>query len=497
MQKPDLTQLGKLLARRSKADLAALIQELAGDDPVLGVYLEQRLREEAGEYVWRQRNHAGSHSLRITIPDYTSIYRGFEALLNCGACEKLLNFMPQLLELGASQIDRGDDAAAVAEELDACAKVVFSALERIDWRLVEKLIWYWDCLLQDRLSLLEALAAPIDESLLPQQDWREAAEFFQIRLGEVLQSSSSARQYSLAASQRAALIEDLVEALERVGESDAVTDVLMAELPHSQCYLALVHHLADHGIDSEAETWARQGYEATVNTDPETAQALERYLLSLARRSGNKPLVAAFRVKEFLLQPSLESYKTVRAATKAAGSWELVQAHLLNWLEFGDPPQQAAGWPLPATGLLLDVSHHPILQQERNLQLLLDITLYEKEIDYATLCFERMTWRRDNALRIAEAAMATHPEISRRLLEQVVDSCINEVRVKSYLQAKDYLRQLQTLCFRCHWQAEFASFISRLRERHEAKQRLLEILDDIEATPPAPLKLVGGRDATG
>ena len=493
MRKPDMTALEKLLGRRSKADLTALLLDLAAEDPVLGIHLQRRLQREARASLRRQQlEKAQGQLLRITTPDFASIQRGFSALLECGAHDRLLDLAPQLLSLGADQIARQPDTSAVVPEITACAQLVFVALERIDWRLVDKLIWYWECLLQDHYSLLESLPAPVNESFLPPRDWREAAEYFQIRLGELLQSADEPA-YRGPECQRGELVEQITDALMAMGEVDAVTEVLISELPHTQCYLELIDHLADHGHEREAETWARQGFGMMIESEPDVAWALERYLVSLARRSMDARLVAAFRVQEFLADPSLQSYRAVRVATRVTGCWEVVQACLLNWLEFAESPYQATDWPLPATGLHLGLDHHPIMERERNLQLLVEITLEEGEIDYAVLCFERMHWQRNLALRIAQEAVETQPEVSREFLERIIESLINEVRVKSYLLAQDYLRRLQALCFRHHWQAKFADFVNHLRQAHGAKQRLMKILDEVE-TSPQELKLVGGRD---
>ncbi len=482
--------LRKLLGRRSKSALVELITSMADDDPLLGDWLLRRLQAEDAETPPAAvgGGPAGSGA-RITGADYGSIHRGFSSLLHCGALVRLLELAPAMLSFATADAARQSDPCEVAGETAACIEVAFQALRRIDWRPIDKLIWYWDFLLLDHLSLLETLPAPIDDALLPPRDWREAAEYFQIRLGEVIQSGGQP-VYAGAATQRGELIGDIVAALARMGEIDAATDVLMMELPHTLGYPALVHHLADHGYEAEAESWARQGFAVTIEHHPEIAWQLAHFLLTLARQRGDRLLVAAFRADEFLARPSLDAYRRLRGAVADPERWELVQLQLLGWLEFGEIQRKPPAWPLPPTGLALTLDDHPIHQKERHLRLLVEILLDEGEIDYAARCFERMHWHRGLAQRIADAAADAHPEIARGLLERIAESWIDEVRVKSYRQAGEVLKRLRTLCLRNGWQAAFTDFLATLRRRHGAKQRLLEILDEVEASPPVPLRLV-------
>ncbi len=491
MPDTEQTRLEKLLGRRSKSTLIQLFTELAAEDAVLGGWLLQRLETDARAAAPLAMAGVGpaESASRITRADYGSIARGLDSLLACAALAPLLELAPSLLAFASADAVRQPGSAEVVAEASSCIAIMFKGLQRIDWRQVDKLIWYWDLLLMDRHSLLETLPAPVDETLLPAQDWREAAEYFQIRLGEVIQSGGQGR-YAGTAVQRGELISRITTALVQMGEVDAATDVLMMELPHTLCYPELVHHLADHGFIAEAESWARQGFAVTVQHRPDVAWALEHYLATLARQRGDALLVAAFRADEFLAQPSLTRYRRLRAAVDDPQRWELVQLQLLAWLEFGEPPAATPEWPLPATGLELKLDDHPIHRKERHFELLVDILLDDDEIDYAMQCFERMQWRRDIAQRIADAALDKHPEISQQLLERIIESWIDEVRVKSYQQAGSELRRLQALCLQHHWQAEFSAFVRRLRGRHAAKQRLLEILDEVEASPPVTLRLV-------
>ena len=492
MRYSEQNRLEKLLGRKSKAALIELFTELAAEDAVLADWLQQRLRQEAEDdsvpLAAAGLGPAESVS-RITRADYGSIARGLDSLLNCAALVPLLELAPSVLAFASADVDRQPGSPEIVAEATACLEIVFKALQRIGWRQIDKLIWYWDFLLLDRHSLLEPLPMPVNDALLPARHWREAAEYFQIRLGEVIQSGDQGH-YAGVATRRSDLIAGITAALVQMGEVDAATEVLMMELPHTLCYPQLVHHLSDHGFDAEAESWARQGFAATVQTHPDIAWTLEHHLVALARQRGDQWLVAAFYVDEFLVRPSLERYRRLRAAIDDPQRWELVQLQLLAWLEFGETPMSSPEWPLPATGLEFSLDNHLIRGEERHLVLLVDILLDEDEVDYAAQCFERMRWRRDIAQRISDAALDSHPEISQKLLERIVESWIDEVRVKSYRQAGRELRRLQALCLQNHWQAEFNGFMLRLRERHAAKQRLLTILDEIEATPPVTLRLV-------
>lgn len=488
---PPKPSLEKLLGRRSKAELVALLEELAADDTVLGDWLLRRLeqtRDDDGPASTAGTGPAESPA-RITRADYSPIQRGLDSLLRCEAHERLLQLAPAVLRFASADAARQPGDADVAGETTACIEIVFTALRRVRWRLIDKLIWYWDFLLLDHHSLLESLPSPIDDALLPARDWREAAEYFQIRLGEVIQSGGQG-SYAGTAARRGELVEMITDALVQMDEIDAATDVLMMELPHTLCYPQLVFHLADHGFEAEAESWARQGFAVTAASRPDIAWSLAKFLVTLARQRGDALLVAAFRADEFLARPSLKRYRRLRAAIDDPQRWELVQLQLLAWLEFDERPSQSPDWPLPDTGLALDLDDHPIRRNEANLELLIDILLDEGEVEYAAKIFDRMRWQRPLAERIADAALETNPDIARKLLKRIVESWIDEVRVKSYRQAGKQLRQLQALCLRHHWQAEFAEFLATLRKKHAAKQRLLEILDEVETSPPVTLRLV-------
>ena len=147
------------------------------------------------------------------------------------------------------------------------------------------------------------------------------------------------------------------------------------------------------------------------------------------------------------------------------------------------------GWPLPSTQLDMS-AEHPQWRKFPDAELLMDTALGEKRHDDAIAWHGRITrdaMRFDNRDSIlAEAVQQSHPDVAVKLWKKMAEKLIAET---AYEQAVACLRKAETVCTREHREAEWSTYVAKLREDNRRRRKFLQVLDRLQH-PRRPI-LVG------
>lgn len=127
--------------------------------------LRQQICKTAGERGWQ--NHWNNSGY---IPDYSPIQKQLEKLLKGGHIEAVLELGEELFTLGITQVKESDDEGETANELSNCLAVLFEAMSKSQRSAAERMIWFWDKLLNDEFGLLDDLTPPIDNTAMEKAD---------------------------------------------------------------------------------------------------------------------------------------------------------------------------------------------------------------------------------------------------------------------------------------------------------------------------------------
>ena len=410
-------------------------------------------------------------------PDYGPVERGLVALAERDGAAEVVKLGEELCQLGNHQLAETEDDGETQAAIIECLAVVLAALERSPLDAVERVCWYWDRLLDDPYHLFDGLDQPDELETLQAGQWRLVAANRRRRLQE-LPGREAGEDWHLR-NLRSGLLDQATRALEHAGEGEAATALLISELPYTGNYLELVDHLIGHEQTGQAREWAVRGFEASIGSNPAAAWRLVERLVGILTGQGEDAEVVALRVDQFVHHPTLAGFQKLKSVCPPR-QWPAVSAALLHWLASGDLPGAAEDWPLPATGL--DSSSDPLRVAPPcpHHALLIEIALDEGDNNAAVRWYQQAPPHTNHAERVAEAVRDSHPELSLIIWSARVETLIHEARTADYARARPYLEGIRDLYRRLDTPAEADAFFARLRRRHKAKRRLLEVVDQVQ-----------------
>lgn len=412
------------------------------------------------------------------VPDYSSVEAQFGDLLDAGCNEALIELGGELFTLGNEQVGDSDDDGEIAIQLTDCLKLVFEAMRRVGGPAPERLIRYWNMLLEDHYGLLDGIPTPVDDAGMTRTDWLRVAGEFMGRLDPPPDRKKSGPASRYRDYRRSRILERAVEALVRAGDNGRAVELMVSELPNCGNHVGLVDHLLKSGDLELAEHWAREGFRQTAETDPHIAWGLARKLQEVAAKQKNEPQVAALEAEFFFLNPDADGYRKVRKECGKPGRWEQVRPFLLRYLESGDSVRSDADWPLPETGLAFA---GPKYRRFPDWDSLISVALDEQRPDNAVNWYRQApSGQVSNAMKLAGAVRKTHPDVTLEIWKDRVESLIDTVKPKAYREAMGPLEDVKTLMQETGRGEEYRAYVAALRERHRAKRRLMEELDFLD-----------------
>jgi len=504
----DVTKaLHSYLEKKSKAELIALIEDMAGHYPEVLKALEDRARLSRGEIsalvnsVRKEIERLSAKPAWVNpwkgegnVPDYSEVRDRLEMLLAKGYADEVIVLGKRLLGAGTRQVEMSDDEGETAGEISACMDVVFKALSRSSMPPDEQMLWAVEAELNDEYELCGG-ADVFWEQQHAVADWNSLAEKLLQRLNTFAPARGEdrfSRDY-----RRDRLADWVITALENSGRQDEIIPLCEREATETGSYVRLVKQLSAAGRRKEAEQWICQGINAIKNRWPGITSELRAMLRGMREQEEDWLSVAALRADDFLAHPTLETYKALMKAAKRAEVWSPVRAAALHYLETGQLPERmerAVGgrtippWPLPDTGVsqTMEASQKdfPITGT------LLDIAIAENQTDEVIRWYDwhkvqpsgwRLTWFQDD--QVAKAIAEAYPERAIAIWKKLAEGQIAQTQPKAYEVAGGFLRSVRRTFKKLGRDKEWQSYVSGLRQVNARKRRLLEVLDSLNGRP--------------
>ena len=485
----------KRLTRLNKGQLVDLLVDLAEDSTEIAALVAIRLgsgdkhadRDVVSQLAWlrdtlvstaEQPGWKDPRSGEQFTPDYGPVERALVALAERGGEAEVVTLGEELSRLANQQLAETEDDGETRDAIIECLAVVLAALERSPLGPVERVCWYWDRLLDDPYHLFDGLDQPVELERLQPAQWRQVAANCRHRLQQ-LPEPKAGEDWHLR-NLRSGLLAYATRALERAGEREAATALLITELPYTGNYLELVDHLLSHDELEQAVDWARRGFEVSIASNPAAAWRLIERLTTLLARQGDCAGVAALRVQQFLHHPTAAGYRAARDAT-APPHWPQVREGLLQWLASGDMPADSAAWPLPATGLDSSADPRRVVPPCPHHALLIEIALDQGDHDTAVDWFQQAPAHANHAERLASEVRDSHPRLSLAIWSARIESLIHEARTADYARARPYLEGIRELHQQLGSLDQADAYFGKLRRKHKAKRRFLEVVEQVQA----------------
>nr|HID13820.1 SWIM zinc finger domain-containing protein [Anaerolineae bacterium] len=229
-----------------------------------------------------------------------------------------------------------------------------------------------------------------------------------------------------------------------LGRVREAVDYALAHFTQAEEGLAMAQHLRKAGNLEGALTVAERGLGLEGYR-----HRLGVWLSDAAASLGRGDLAVRARIVAFESCPSLENYQAVRRL--AGDRWPELQSRLME-------TARASGVP----------------------DALVDILLHEGQVDEAIAVADREAWNYHLLGKVADAAVATHPDWVIRVSQGQAEGLINRVQSKYYAAAVRWLKKARAAYRAAGRETEWRAYLTDLRQRHARKRTLMGMLKGME-----------------
>ena len=411
-------------------------------------------------------------------PDYRQIEKEFQTLTDHGRFSELIELGIEFMALGTTQIDETQPGNGPFARFRNCMTMVVDAIRSSDLPLSEKVINYWELLLEDDYKVLSEVPTPIGDKPMSRTDWSLVAQHFTTRLKSMPRTDPE--KDFMASYDRNEILERSIEALQRANQIKDALDLMESELENCNNYVQLVDSLIQIRDFEKARYWIVEGRRKNERTDLNVFRQLAEKMQEIAVLEEKWPQVAALAVYFFLHDGGVDAFLAVKDACERIESWDEVRPTLLQFLETGafDPTRE--GWLLPETGLgaaaPIQRNYAPYFRQ------LIGIAIEENRLDDAVAWYRQAPLREANGLQLADILKDSQPAVAVEIWQREIAYLIQQVDVSSYLEAMPLLSNVKDLMGREGWTDEYRQYVEKLRTRHKRKSRLLKEIDLVESS---------------
>jgi uncharacterized Zn finger protein len=463
----------------------------------------QELRRVTSETGWRNNWIGEGHT-----PDYSRLKHRLERMVELGQSDAVVRLAQEIIARGMEQIGQSDDEGETASALSECFPVIFKAVVESILPPTRKLLFAIDAHLQDEYDIIGGSSDVVLDEPFEPAAWSAVADELALRLeAGTKKGDDFQRRFH-----RDQISNWLIHALKESGRDDEVLAICEREARATDNYQRLVSLLIEQKQYDEAERWAAEGIEKTVNRFPGIASNLGKSMGEAARLRERWGIVAAHAAWEFFESPSREKFEQLIAASAKAGCQDAVRRFALEFLETGVSPISvvthreegrkgavSTGWPLPTPDYLF-----PLLRTEAQSRMsdrphygvLIDMAVADRRYEDVLRWYDKMRadqkqtrgalpWLDSDgyADRVAEAVAKSHPDRALGIYRQCVNDNLTRARVSAYEVVAAYLRKMRPILKSLHREDEWTQTVADIRLRYRNRPRFMEILDRLDSRP--------------
>jgi uncharacterized Zn finger protein len=447
---------------------------------------------------------ANSWSGQGSIPDYSQLIHRLERLLLAGHADAVVKLGREIIERGTSQVEGSNDEGETGEAFAECFPVIFNAVAASSLSPAQKLLFVIDANLEDEFDLIRGAADVVEDENSDPAVWSEVADELARRLAK--DGTPTGEDHFSRNYQRDHLTKWLGDALFNAKRPEEALTLYEQEARRTGSYERLVQFLVRQKRYEDAERWANEGIEKTIEKLPGIASHLAEVLRDIARARRRWDEVAAYAAWRFFEQPSQAGFEELIAAAAKAGCQDKVDELARRFLETGIWPisktasratenNGSGEWPLPTPDYL-----YPLMAVEKRYRsngphygVLIDIAIAEKHPEevlrwFDTLCANKRNRNLNNPWssmseysdRVAKAVAESHPQRSLEIYRQRINANLTNASKSAYETVVLYLRKMQPILKTLGREGEWKQFIADIRNRYRNRPRFMEMLDRLD-----------------
>jgi len=497
--------LKSYVQKLTKAELVALVEELAARFTEVGQVLEDRQALSSGQ-TGKMIQAAQMEIERIAEPqdwdgrgfaepegDLSRVEEHLKALAAAGQADAVVQLGSDLVDAACQAVESYDHDGDIAYGIEPCLAVIFQALKASTLSPAEQLEWAVDVELRDDYGLSGDARERFWKSRFAKGAWSDLADRLQQRLDDqVAQDGDGDFSYGYG---RDRLSNWLITALERGGRRDEVIPLCEREASITQSYGRLVDALMTAKQWEEARGWCKAGLEAAGKGARVSGPTLREKLRVISEKTGGPKHGVAILAEEFFASPDLRSFEALCKAARKVRAGPSVDAWARHYLETGRRPVPAGGkrrprrkgepeadWPLPAAETEVEPQFGSL--EAPMCKALLEIALSEKKpdeviewYDYSRRQESPDSWMRMPDTTVAEAVKIAYPDRAISIWKEAAEGQIALTKVEAYRTAGEHLKKVRDLLVGKRRKKEWDRYLADLRQQNLRKPRCVEVLD--------------------
>jgi len=259
-------------------------------------------------------------------------------------------------------------------------------------------------------------------------------------------------------------ITHIMEALARqTGDVEAVVAVMKRDLSLAYHYLQIAEtYKSAHKYDLALD-YAERGVKAFPKR---TDSRLREFLAEEYHRRKRHDEAMSLIWAEFAESSSLEEYKKLKDHAQRIGQWAPWREKALDYLrnEIARAKDQCQGnrWPW----------YHKADHSE-----LVRIFLWEKDVEAAWREGQEGGCSNDLWLELAAKRDKEHPEDALPIYQRQIEPTLGRKNNEAYAATINLLRKVRGLMVRLGREAEFTTYVNKLRAAHKPKRNFMKLLD--------------------
>ena len=469
-----------------------------GDVDRLIAEARKELRRVTSEMGWRNNWSGEGHT-----PDFSKLRHRLERMAELGQPDAVVKLGMEIIERGMKLVEQSHDEGETGMELARCMPAIFSAVANSSLSPAKMLLFAIDASLKDEFDIIGSASDVVMEKEFAPAEWSKVADELTQKLKsksmKVDEEESYSRDY-----RRDQISRWLAQALDKAGRGGEIVAMYESEARKTASYERLVSRLIELNRYDDAERWAREGIERTVDRLPGIASALGKALGEVSKARRKWEIAAAHAALEFFDSPGAESFSQLVAAAAKAKCEQQVRTAALKFLETGLSPIHLAtgakdagkpkvdpSWPHPVPDYLVPMLKSMRRHEGPHYDVLIDMAIAEKRHDdvlrwYDRVCADKkqrsaLGWySRDYGDQVAEAVAKTHPQRSLEIYRQRVNDCLGSASRFAYETVEAYLKKMRPILKSLAREGDLNQIVGDLRQRFRNRPRFVEILDTVE-----------------
>ncbi|MBW4659099.1 MAG: hypothetical protein KME15_10525 [Drouetiella hepatica Uher 2000/2452] len=250
------------------------------------------------------------------------------------------------------------------------------------------------------------------------------------------------------------------------GDLEVIVAIKSRSLFHPYNYLQIAQLYQEDGQTDRALQWAENGLKAFPDR---IDSRLQDFLRAEYQRRGRFADAMALVWKEFTASTSLANYQKLKTEADRKHKWAEWRERAIAYIREQIKQNQKAA---------KTTSPYSISWQFRDHSLLVEILLWEEDIDSAWQEAQQGKCSKQLWLKLADARQKDHPEDALSIYLQEIEPLIQQTNNNAYAQAIEFVKKAKKTMLKMGLRSQFEAYTQHLQKTYRNKRNFIKLLID-------------------